>query len=103
MAPSAIPYGDGWHVPHEFTVSELAALKDSFAKAAERSLAAGFDLVEMHSAHGYLMHEFLSPLSNKRTDTYGKDRMKFPLEVAQAKVMEAGLPDVLARRLAVGR
>ena len=84
VAPSAIAYGDGWHVPHELSVSELVSLKDCFAKAAQRSLSAGFDLVELHAAHGYLLHEFLSPLSNRRTDAYGADRMKFPLEVARA-------------------
>lgn len=84
VAPSALPYGDGWHVPHELTVSDLISLKDFFAKAAERARRAGFDLIELHAAHGYLMHQFLSPLSNKRKDAYGTDRMKFPLEVASA-------------------
>ena len=84
VAPSAIPYGDGWHVPHELSVSDLVSLKDSFAKAARRALSAGFDLVELHAAHGYLLHEFLSPLSNQRKDAYGAERMKFPLEVARA-------------------
>lgn len=84
VAPSAIPYGEGWHVPHEMSVGELASLKDAFAKSAQRALAAGFDLIELHAAHGYLMHEFLSPLSNQRKDAYGSDRMKFPLEVAAA-------------------
>ena len=84
VAPSAIPYGDGWHVPHEMSISELVLLKDSFANAAKRALSAGFDLIELHAAHGYLMHEFLSPLSNQRKDAYGADRMKFPLEVAGA-------------------
>ncbi len=84
VAPSAIPYGEGWHVPNELSDSELIALRDSFAAAAQRALAAGFDLIELHAAHGYLMHEFLSPLSNQRKDAYGADRMKFPLEVARA-------------------
>ncbi len=84
VAPSPIPYGDGWHVPHELSVTELVALKDAFAKAAQRALAVGFDLIELHAAHGYLLHEFLSPLSNQRKDAYGSDRMKFPLEVARA-------------------
>jgi 2,4-dienoyl-CoA reductase-like NADH-dependent reductase (Old Yellow Enzyme family) len=84
VAPSAIPYADGWHVPHELSVAELVSLKDSFAKAAQRALSAGFDLIELHAAHGYLMHQFLSPLANQRKDAYGTDRMKFPLEVARA-------------------
>jgi 2,4-dienoyl-CoA reductase-like NADH-dependent reductase (Old Yellow Enzyme family) len=83
-APSAIPYADGWHTPHELTTEEIRGLVDAFAAAAKRALAIGFDLIEMHSAHGYLLHEFLSPLSNRRADAYGRDRMKFPLEVARA-------------------
>jgi 2,4-dienoyl-CoA reductase-like NADH-dependent reductase (Old Yellow Enzyme family) len=83
-APSAVAYGEGWHVPHELTASDMVSLKDAFVKAAQRALAIGFDLVELHAAHGYLMHEFLSPLSNRRTDAYGKERAKFPLEVARA-------------------
>lgn len=84
LAPSAIPYGEGWHVPREMTVTDMAELKDAFVKAARRALSIGFDAVELHAAHGYLLHEFLSPLSNRRTDAYGADRMKFPLEVARA-------------------
>jgi len=83
-APSAIPYGEGWHVPHELSAGEIRGLVDAFAAAAARALRLGFDLVEMHAAHGYLLHEFLSPLSNRRRDAYGADRMKFPLEVARA-------------------
>ena len=96
VAPSALAYDAGWHTPHELSVSELGALRDAFAKAAARALAAGFDLVELHSAHGYLLHQFLSPLSNRRTDAYGKDRMKFPLEVARA------LRDAWPRERALG-
>jgi 2,4-dienoyl-CoA reductase-like NADH-dependent reductase (Old Yellow Enzyme family) len=84
VAPSAIPYGEGWHVPHELTTAELSSLKDAFVKSTERAKEVGFDLVELHSAHGYLLHQFLSPLSNQRKDAYGADRMKFPLEVARA-------------------
>ena len=84
VAPSAIAYGEGWHTPHELSVSELVALKDAFASAAGRALAVGFDLVELHASHGYLLHEFLSPLSNRRKDAYGAELMKFPLEVARA-------------------
>ena len=87
LAPSAIPYDEGWPTPQELSVSGLAELKNAFVDAAKRALRAGFDLVEMHSAHGYLLHEFVSPLSNKRADQYGgsaENRMRFPLEVAQA-------------------
>jgi 2,4-dienoyl-CoA reductase-like NADH-dependent reductase (Old Yellow Enzyme family) len=84
VAPSAIAYGENWHLPHELSEPELKKLVDAFAAAARRALAIGFDAVELHAAHGYLLHEFLSPLSNRRKDAYGTDRMKFPLEVARA-------------------
>src|SRR5688572_10086380 len=84
VAPSPIPFGEGWHTPDELSIQELKALVDAYVAAIERSKRIGFDVVELHSAHGYLLHQFLSPLSNKRKDSYGKDRMKFPLEVARA-------------------
>jgi 2,4-dienoyl-CoA reductase-like NADH-dependent reductase (Old Yellow Enzyme family) len=84
VAPSALPYDQGWHVPHELSISEIKETVDAFVASAERAKRIGFDAVELHGAHGYLIHEFLSPLSNKRSDDYGRDRMKFPLEVAQA-------------------
>ena len=84
VAPSAIAYGEGWHVPKELSTTEIRGLVDAFVSSAERAKRIGFDLVELHSAHGYLLHQFLSPLSNQRSDSYGKDRMKFPLEVARA-------------------
>jgi len=77
-------YGEGWHVPHELTTAEIRGLVDAFAASAERAKRIGFDVVELHSAHGYLLHQFLSPLSNQRGDSYGKNRMQFPLEVARA-------------------
>jgi 2,4-dienoyl-CoA reductase-like NADH-dependent reductase (Old Yellow Enzyme family) len=87
VAPTAEPLGEGWIVPRELSVSDLAVLKGQWADAAERALEAGFELLEIHNAHGYLMHQFLSPLSNRRTDAYGGDfagRTRFPLEVAEA-------------------
>jgi 2,4-dienoyl-CoA reductase-like NADH-dependent reductase (Old Yellow Enzyme family) len=84
VAPSAIPFGEGWHVPREFSRADLRGLLDAFVAATLRAKRIGFDLVELHSAHGYLLHQFLSPLSNRRTDEYGRERMKFPLEVARA-------------------
>ncbi|OJU20813.1 MAG: NADH:flavin oxidoreductase / NADH oxidase [Afipia sp. 62-7] len=86
VAPSAIPMDDGWLMPHELTVPELNQLREDFRLATLRSVEAGFDVLELHCAHGYLLHEFLSPLSNKRNDAYGGDRagrMKFPLEVIE--------------------
>ncbi len=84
VAPSPIPFGEGYHVPHEMTVSEIKTLVENFVAAALRAKRIGLDAVELHSAHGYLLHQFLSPLSNQRSDSYGKNRMQLPLEVAQA-------------------
>jgi NADPH2 dehydrogenase len=84
VAPSAIPFGEGWPVPHELSESEIDSLVDDFVKAAERAKRIGFEVVELHSAHGYLIHQFLSPLTNRRRDAYGENRMRFPLRVAQA-------------------
>jgi NADPH2 dehydrogenase len=84
VAPSAIAFGEGWHVPRELSREEIRGLVDAFVAATLRARRIGFDVVELHSAHGYLLHQFLSPLSNRRTDEYGQDRMKFPLEVVRA-------------------
>jgi 2,4-dienoyl-CoA reductase-like NADH-dependent reductase (Old Yellow Enzyme family) len=84
VAPSAIPFADGWHVPHELSTSEIRSLVDDFVASAERAKRIGFDALELHSAHGYLIQQFLSPLSNTRKDAYGQDRMRFGLEVARA-------------------
>jgi anthraniloyl-CoA monooxygenase len=87
MGPSAIPFAKGWPTPREMTPDDLARVKQQFADAAHRALAAGFDFIELHMAHGYLLSSFLSPLSNRRTDAYGgslERRMRFPLEVFDA-------------------
>lgn len=87
VAPSPIPFDEGYSTPHELSKSEIVELVRKFADAAHRALAAGFKVIEIHMAHGYLLHEFLSPLSNQRRDEFGGDlegRMKFPLQVAQA-------------------
>ena len=87
VAPSALAYGPGWHVPEALSPSGLADTKQQFVEAAKRALRIGFDLVELHAAHGYLLHQFLSPISNQRTDDYGgslDNRMRFPLEVFAA-------------------
>ena len=91
--PSAVPF-PGYVAPAEMTPEEIAALPGLFAAAARRALAAGFDVVEVHAAHGYLLHEFLSPLSNERTDEYGgslENRMRLTVEVAAA--VRAEWPD----------
>ncbi|HJU83607.1 MAG TPA: NADH:flavin oxidoreductase/NADH oxidase [Holophagaceae bacterium] len=93
LAPSALAFGDG-AVPAAMTEADLAAVKATFASAASRALAAGFQVLEVHAAHGYLLHEFLSPLSNRRTDRYGgslEARMRYPLEVVAA--VRAVCPD----------
>ena len=84
VGPSPIPFGDGWHTPHELSKDEIRKLVEAFVASTLRAKRIGFDVVELHSAHGYLIHQFLSPLANQRKDEYGKDRMKFPLEVARA-------------------
>jgi 2,4-dienoyl-CoA reductase-like NADH-dependent reductase (Old Yellow Enzyme family) len=87
VAPTAEPMAEGHIVPHRLSIPELASLKEDWVNAAKRSISAGFDVLEIHNAHGYLMHQFLSPISNTRDDGYGGDlkgRMRFPLEVAQA-------------------
>ena len=86
VSASAIPFGD-WHTPKAATQADLDRIKVAFVESARRALRVGFDLIELHSAHGYLMHQFLSPLSNHRTDAYGgslENRMRFPLEVIRA-------------------
>lgn len=87
VAPSAIALTPGSPVPKALTRAELAALVRAFVAAAERAERIGFDCIELHSAHGYLLHEFLSPISNRREDEYGgsrENRMRFPLEVFSA-------------------
>jgi len=71
-------------VPHELSISEIRSLTEDFVKATARAKRLGFEVVELHSAHGYLLHQFLSPLANQRKDSYGKERMRCPLEVARA-------------------
>jgi anthraniloyl-CoA monooxygenase len=85
--PSAIPYSPVNQVPRELTVAELVEIRDQFVAAAVRADRAGFDLLELHCAHGYLLSSFISPLTNQRTDRYGgslSDRLRFPLEVFDA-------------------
>jgi NADPH2 dehydrogenase len=84
VAPSPLAFGDGWHVPRELSPKEIQEVVGAFAASAARAKRIGFDVLELHSAHGYLLHQFLSPLSNQRKDEYGRDRMKFALEVARA-------------------
>lgn len=87
QAPSAVPFGPGWPAPVALNREDLAAVKAEFVAAAVRAVRIGFDLAEVHGAHGYLLHQFLSPLSNRRSDEYGgtlQNRMRYPLEVFAA-------------------
>ena len=87
MAPSAIPWSKHTQTPREMSADDLATTKAHFASAASRALAAGFDLLELHCAHGYLLATFLSPLTNTRTDAYGgalENRLRYPIEVFDA-------------------
>ncbi|GAA1973966.1 bifunctional salicylyl-CoA 5-hydroxylase/oxidoreductase [Nocardioides panacihumi] len=87
VGPSPIAYGEGCHVPREATREDMDAVVADFASAARRAVEAGFDLVEVHAAHGYLLSSFLSPIANRRTDDYGGSlagRLRFPLEVFDA-------------------
>ncbi|CAG0955094.1 anthraniloyl-CoA monooxygenase [Planctomycetaceae bacterium] len=84
VAPSALAYDSGYPVPREMTLGDIAQLRADFTAAAKRALAAGFDWLELHCAHGYLLNSFISALSNKRNDEYGgtlENRMRLPLEI----------------------
>ncbi|WP_213993124.1 NADH:flavin oxidoreductase/NADH oxidase [Sodalis sp. dw_96] len=96
MAPSAIPFADKDLAPQAMTLTQIGELKAEFAAAAKRAQRIGFNLIEIHAAHGYLLHQFLSPLANQRQDQYGgslENRMRLTLEVVQA-VRQAISPDL---------
>jgi 2,4-dienoyl-CoA reductase-like NADH-dependent reductase (Old Yellow Enzyme family) len=87
VAPSPVALSAKWPQPRELTHADIAEIREAFATAAQRARRAGADLLELHCAHGYLLHQFLSPLSNRRSDGYGgslENRMRFPLEVFEA-------------------
>lgn len=87
VAPSAIAFAEGYQTPAELNKIELFEIAEQFLSAAQRSLAAGFEVIEIHMAHGYLLNEFLSPLANQRKDEYGgslENRMRYPLQVAKS-------------------
>lgn len=103
VSASAIAYDDGWQVPHALEEEEIEQVIGHFAEAAKRAERAGFDFIELHGAHGYLIFQFLSPLSNKRTDRWGgslENRMRFAVEVARA-VKQAAPALMLGARLSV--
>jgi 2,4-dienoyl-CoA reductase-like NADH-dependent reductase (Old Yellow Enzyme family) len=104
VAPSAVPYAPNWHVPHALDEAGIEHIVGAFADGARRVVRAGFDFIEMHFAHGYLVHEFLSPLANKRADHWGgslENRMRLPLAIVAAvkAAVPAGFP--MGARLSV--
>jgi len=87
VAPSAIRFAAGWSTPKALPPAEIESVVQAFATAAQRAVRIGFDAIELHCAHGYLLHEFLSPLANQRTDEYGgslANRLRLPLAVVKA-------------------
>jgi 2,4-dienoyl-CoA reductase-like NADH-dependent reductase (Old Yellow Enzyme family) len=97
VAPSAVRFADNYPAPRELTIEDIRAITTAFVLAAERAREAGFQILEIHAAHGYLFHEFLSPLSNRRADLYGgplENRMRALLETVQAvrSAMPAAMP-----------
>ena len=86
IGPSSVPYLDGWPLPREMTIQDIEEVIESFGQAARRAHEAGMDVIELHGAHGYLIHQFLSPTANVRSDRYGgslHNRMRFALEVTE--------------------
>jgi NADPH2 dehydrogenase len=99
IAPSALPFGAAWHTPRAMTADDFMRVRDAFAAAAERAVRIGFDAIELHMAHGYLAHSFMSPISNRRSDQYGgsaENHMRFPREIAEA------VRQVVPRTIALG-
>ncbi|MCW9035247.1 MAG: NADH:flavin oxidoreductase/NADH oxidase [Rhodospirillales bacterium] len=87
IAPSSIPYADGWPAPEEMSDADIERVITSFGEAARRSKEAGFKMIEVYAAHGFLVHQFLSPIANKRTDKWGgsdENRRRFAVEVARS-------------------
>lgn len=97
VAPSAIAMDEGWLTPQELSKDQILSLVQRWRDAAIRAVVAGFSAVEIHGAHGYLLHEFVSPISNRRVDEYGgsaENRVRFPLQVVEAvrSALPAGMP-----------
>jgi 2,4-dienoyl-CoA reductase-like NADH-dependent reductase (Old Yellow Enzyme family) len=93
VAPSAVPFAPDWHTPRALSKAEIGQVKADFAASVQRAARVGYDLVELHAGHGYLLHQFLSPISNRRTDEYGGslgNRMRMVLETFAA--MRAAWP-----------
>lgn len=102
ISASAEPFGPGWHTPSAADEAELDRMVEAFAAAARRAARLGFEVIELHGAHGYLLHQFLSPLSNHRTDSYGgsaENRWRFPLRVFEAIRAECPAPMAVGMRI----
>lgn len=87
LAPSALAYGPDWPAPRAMTKADIERIVNAFAESTKRALRIGYDLIELHGGHGYLIHQFLSPVSNRRSDEYGgslENRMRLPLQVFAA-------------------
>ncbi len=87
VGPSALPMGEGYPVPHALTEREIGGIVHAYGESARRAFEAGFEMLEIHAAHGYLIHQFLSPVANRRDDAYGGDferRQRFALEVVES-------------------
>ncbi|WP_223067956.1 NADH:flavin oxidoreductase/NADH oxidase [Paenibacillus caui] len=97
VAPSAVPFDKEFKTPRALSTEEVKQMVDKFRVAVDRAVKAGVDAIELHGAHGYLIHQFHSPLTNKRTDEYGQDLTKFGKEVIQAakSVMPADMPLIM--------
>jgi 2,4-dienoyl-CoA reductase-like NADH-dependent reductase (Old Yellow Enzyme family) len=96
VAPSALPFAEGYAVPQKLDFAGIGRLRDDFRRAARRAVRAGFDLIEIHAAHGYLLHSFLSPLSNHRTDDYGgslENRCRLLVQIASD--LRAVIPETM--------
>ena len=91
VAPSPIAFNENFPVPHQLSKKEISEIVDKFATAAERAVKAGFDFIEIHGAHGYLISEFLSPVTNKRSDEYGQNRALFLKQVLEK--VKTKIPD----------
>jgi 2,4-dienoyl-CoA reductase-like NADH-dependent reductase (Old Yellow Enzyme family) len=97
IGPSPLPFGPNWHVPRVATLEDIARVREAFVNSSKRAVRIGFDAIELHYAHGYLAHSFLSPMSNHRTDQYGgslENRMRFGREIARA--VRAVVPKTIA-------
>ena len=97
IAPSPLPFGPNWHTPRVATLDDIAQVREAFVNSARRAVRIGFNAIELHYAHGYLAHSFLSPVSNHRTDRYGgslENRMRFGREIAVA--VRAAVPKSIA-------